>query len=176
MAGALFAVALAAKNSGAVLYGFADGPSGPDPRLANTGWTAYNTQHGYSGSYTGQPFLHPVVTGAAVLKTTEAFARRIGENGHGTNIASSLKWAHERNRDAARFVVVTDGQCQVGNVGSLIPSSIPIYAVNMVGYASTAIESSSARHQLGGLTDATFGLIKAVETAQQGRWPWDADS
>lgn len=161
-AAALFGVALAAAQGNAELVGFADGPH--DRRDAR-----------YSRFYHSNtdPFIHNITRGAAVLRTVEAFTRRIGENGHGTEIAASLAWAHQKFPDAARFVVFTDGQSMDSGAARAVPATIPIYAWNLVGYAATAIESGSTRHQLAGLNDSSFRLIEMIEMAQAGRWPWE---
>jgi hypothetical protein len=142
MAGALFGVALATKGEQVDLHGF-----------ANT------------------TFHHPIRKGAGVLRTTEAFTRRIGEVGHGTQTALALKqtWSgHDR------VIIVTDGQTfgTYGNVGDQIPTSVPIYAFNMSGYAPAMMETSKTRHELGGLTDQTFKTIPLVEAGAKASWPW----
>lgn len=144
MAGALFGVALAAKGENVDLYGFADGV-----------------------------FKHEVRKGSGVLRTVEAFIRRCGEVGHGTQTALSLR-ATWNGHD--RVVIVTDGQTFGGwnsDVGSQIPSGIPIYAFNMRGYAPAMMETNKTRHELGGLTDRTFAMIPLVEAGQQAKWPWE---
>jgi hypothetical protein len=147
MAGALFGVALAAKGEQVDLYGFANGV-----------------------------FKHPVRKGAGVLRTTEEFCRRIGEVGHGTEIARSLKatWTgHDR------VIIVTDMQTfggnwgWTGNVSDQIPVNVPIYAFNMQGYAPAMMETGAYRHELGGLTDRTFAMIPLVEAGMRGSWPWE---
>lgn len=149
-AGALFGVALAAKNQGAVLYGFANGTN---------------------------VFYHRVIRGSDVLHETERFVARNGEDGHGTEIARSLAYAYSQNKDAARFVIVSDEQTfggwMGGDVEHQVPPNIPVYAFNLAGYNRSMMPTSGTRHQLGGLTDATFGLIRSIEAGQQGRWPWE---
>ncbi|HEY6022129.1 MAG TPA: TROVE domain-containing protein [Candidatus Paceibacterota bacterium] len=150
-AAALFGVALAAKQEQAELLGFADGR---------------------------RIFHHRVVRDAAVLRTTSDFVRRIGEDGHGTNIAAAVRFAQSRN--AARIVIISDMQCMHGAInwrgdgGYVVPPDVkvPVYAFNMAGYGQTVIDSASTRHQLGGLSDSTFSLIKAIEVGQRGQWPW----
>jgi hypothetical protein len=148
MAGALFGVALAAKGERVDLVGYANGV-----------------------------FTHPVRKGSGVLRETDKFIRRIGEVGHGTETAAALKasW-HAHNR----VVIVTDCQSfgpnrgwHQGNVGDQIPANVPIYAFNMMGYAPAMMETSSTRHELGGLTDRTFAMIPLVEAGQQAKWPWE---
>jgi len=64
----------------------------------------------------------------SVLKSVEAFTRRIGEVGHGTRIAEAVR-------------------------------AMP------AGHAN--------RHELGGLTDATFALVPNIEAGLAARWPWN---
>lgn len=147
MAGGLFGTALAAAQGNAELVGFANGDR-------------------------GRMWSEPITRGASVLRVTESFLRKLGQDGHGTNIAAATQYAGTLN--PTRIVIVTDGQCHFGYVSQAVPTSIPIYAFNLAGYGVTAIESGATRHQLGGLQDSTFGLIKSIEAAQQGRWPWEA--
>lgn len=150
MAGALFGVALASKGEKVDLYGFAD-----------------------------RVFSHPVRPNAGVLRQVGAFVRRVGEVGHGTQIAESLKATY---KGQGRVVIITDEQTfsgfgnaawTVGFVGNQIPTDIPIYSFNLAGYAPAMMETSTTRHQLGGLTDQTFRLIPMVEAGINGRWPWE---
>lgn len=151
MAGALFGVALAAKNGRADLIGFAD-----------------NT------------FVHRVSRGASVLRETDRFVAREGEVGHGTQTAFALRSSY---KDHDRVIIVTDGQTFgidrhgfVGDVGAQIPQTVPIYAFNLNGYKPAMMETTSTRHELGGLTDHTFSMIKLVEAGQQAKWPWEPTS
>jgi hypothetical protein len=152
MAGALFGVALAAKGENVNLYGYADGV-----------------------------FPHPVRKGAGVLRETERFVARVGEVGHGTRTAEALR-ATWTGQD--RVVIVTDGQTfgtqpvwvSRDVVSSQIPANVPIYAFNMLGYAPAMMETSSTRHELGGLTDRTFAMIPLVEAGQRAQWPWEVAS
>lgn len=150
MAGALFGVALAAKNGRADLFGYADAT-----------------------------FRHQVGRGAGVLRETERFVRRMGEVGHGTQTALALSNTFKGHD---RVVIVTDGQTfgsdrlgygWVGDVGAQVPQDVPIYAFNLVGYKPAMLETSATRHELGGLTDHTFSMIRFVEAGQQAKWPWE---
>lgn len=144
-AGALFGVALAAKGEQVDLYGFANG---------------------------NRPFRHDVRKGAAVLRATEKFCGRIGEDGHGTAIAASVaRTYHGHNR----VVIVTDMQTfaadawGVGPVSDQVPAEVPMYAFNLGGYKVTGIDTSVPnRYELGGLTDATFKVLAALETGVDG--------
>jgi hypothetical protein len=146
MAGALFGVALASKGENVDLYGFAN-----------------------------SAFKQEVRRNAGVLRTVEAFCRRSGEVGHGTEIAGSLRQTYAGHD---RVVIVTDMQTfghnyNGGNVSAQVPQNIPIYAFNMRGYAPAMLETGSTRHELGGLTDATFRTIPLIEAGTTAGWPWE---
>lgn len=150
MAGALFGIALAAKGEQVDLYGFANGQ-----------------------------FAHPVGKGAGVLRETERFIRRVGEVGHGTEIAAAVRATFKNH---ARVVIVTDCQTFATHywnasydVGAQAPANVPMYAFNMQGYAPAMMETSSTRHELGGLTDRTFAMIPLVEAGQKAQWPWETN-
>jgi hypothetical protein len=148
MAGALFAITLATKGERVDLRGYADGV-----------------------------FRHPVGKGVSVLREADKFMRRIGEVGHGTQTAMSLRATWNGHH---RVVIVTDGQTfgpgrgwGGGDVGTQIPSNVPIYAFNTTGYAPAMMETTKTRHEMGGLTDHTFAIIPLVEAGQQAKWPWE---
>ena len=151
-AAALFGVATAIRNRRrADLYGFADGQF----RMERS---AYRL---------------------SVLKSVESFTRRIGEVGHGTRIAEAVR-ATYRGHD--RVMIFTDMQTfpdrrrwgpLVGDVSGSVPARIPVYGFNLVGYRHSAMPAGFGnRHELGGLTDATFSLIPNIEAGLAARWPW----
>ncbi|MFB9891188.1 hypothetical protein [Planobispora takensis] len=81
-AAALFGVALAARGERVDLYGFADGV-----------------------------FRHDIRRGASVLKEMDRFCARIGEVGHGTQIAGSVRRAYAGHD---RVVILSDMQTMSG--------------------------------------------------------------
>jgi hypothetical protein len=142
---ALFGVALAVRGNAVDLHGFADGV-----------------------------FQHPVGPGVSVLRTVDAFCRRIGEVGHGTRIADSVRAAY-RGHD--RVVIISDMQTfdtwYGGDVTHSAPAHVPIYGFNLAGYQHAAMPTGSGnRHELGGMTDATFKMIPLLESARSADWPW----
>ena len=116
----------------------------------------------------------------SVLKSVEAFTSRIGEVGHGTRIAEAVR-ATYRGHD--RVMIFTDMQTfpdrrrwgpLVGDVSGSVPARIPVYGFNLVGYRHSAMPAGFGnRHELGGLTDATFSLIPNIEAGLAARWPWE---
>jgi hypothetical protein len=60
----------------------------------------------------------------------------------------------------------------VGDVSASVPARIPVYGFNLVGYRHSAMPAGYGnRHELGGLTDATFALIPNIEAGLAARWP-----
>jgi len=116
----------------------------------------------------------------SLLKSLEAFIRRIGEVGYGTRIGEAVR-ATYRGHD--RVMVLTDMQTfpdgngragQVGDVSASVPARTPVYGFNLVGYRHSAMPAGRGnRHELGGLTDATFSLIPNIEAGLASRWPWE---
>jgi hypothetical protein len=59
-------------------------------------------------------------------------------------------------------------------VSASVPAHIPVYGFNLVGYRHSAMAAGRGnRHELGGLTDATFSLIPNIEAGLAARWPWE---
>lgn len=144
-AAALFGVALAARGAHVDLYGFANGV-----------------------------FEHRITKGASVLKEIDRFCKRIGEAGHGTDIANAL---HATYRNHDRVVLMSDMQTMTTHHGreatTTIPPHIPIYAYNLAGYRRAAIPTGTRnRHEFGGFSDASFRLIPLLEAGANATWPW----
>jgi hypothetical protein len=153
-AAAVFGVALAARGAGSGtgtgtvdLYGFADGV-----------------------------FRHKVAPGTSVVREVGAFVKRVGEVGHGTRIADSIR--KTLRKDHARVFVISDMQTfapsyGVGNVTDEVPRDVPLYGFNLGGYARTAFDPGTRnRYEFGGLTDATFRMVPLLEAGQAADWPF----
>jgi hypothetical protein len=101
------------------------------------------------------------------------------EVGHGTRIAEAVR-ATYRGHD--RVMIFTDMQTfpdrsgwggHAGDVSASVPARIPVYGFNLVGYRHSAMPAGHGnRHELGGLTEATFALIPDIEAGLAARWPW----
>ncbi|MBG0830683.1 TROVE domain-containing protein [Planomonospora sp. ID67723] len=144
-AAALFGVALAARGERVDLYGFADGV-----------------------------FRHKVGKGASVLKEMDRFCARIGEVGHGTQIAASVRRAYSGHD---RVVILSDMQTMSGHYGGDVtgaaPPHVPMYGFNLQGYRHAAMPTGSGnRHEFGGFSDATFRLIPLLEAGEGTGWPF----
>jgi TROVE domain len=146
-AAALFGLALGIRNAGMVdIWGYAD----------------------------GQFQVQNIGKGASVLKSVEAFSRCVGKVGHGTQTEAAVRRAYSGHD---RVFIFTDGQTfgnrYYGDVASTIPAHIPVYAFNLAGYTSSSLAGGTHRHELGGLTDATFRMIPLIEMGQAAKWPWE---
>jgi hypothetical protein len=141
-AAAVFGVALAARGERVDLHGFADGV-----------------------------FRHDVRRGASVIREVDRFVRRVGEVGHGTRIATSIR---QTFRAHDRVFVFSDLQTFAdGSVTAALPREVPLYGFNLGGYARTAFDAGTAnRLEFGGLTDATFRMIPLIERGQRAGWPF----
>jgi TROVE domain len=145
-AAAVFGVALAARGEHVDLYGFADGV-----------------------------FRHKVRRAASVIREVDRFVNRVGEVGHGTRIADSVR-ATLRRHD--RVFVISDMQTfapgyGTGDVTEIVPRGTPLYGFNLGGYRRTAFDAGAPnRIEFGGLTDATFRMIPLIESGRNADWPF----
>jgi hypothetical protein len=142
---ALFGVALAARGNQVDLHGFATGT-----------------------------FKHDVGRGASVLREVDRFCKRIGEVGHGTEIAGSVR-ATCRGHD--RVIILSDmqtfGGWDGGSVTDAAPKNVPMYGFNLAGYKHAAMSTGTGnRHELGGMTDQTFRMIPLLEAGRNADWPF----
>jgi hypothetical protein len=141
-AAAVFGVALAARGEQVDLHGFADGV-----------------------------FRHDVGRGASVIREVDRFVSRVGEVGHGTRIATSIR-ATFRSHD--RVFVFSDMQTFAdGEVTRALPAGVPLYGFNLGGYTRTAFDAGNRnRLEFGGLTDATFRMVPLIEAGTHASWPF----
>lgn len=143
---ALFAVAIAQRGSAVDLVGFAS-----------------------------DAFVHEVKRNASTLAEVERFCHRIGEVGHGTNLHGALARSYQGQK---RVVIISDMMITGGigdyyGLNDAVPADVPVYAFDTTGYGSTPIAAGTGnRHQLGGITDATFRMIPLIEAGKNGTWPW----
>lgn len=144
-AAAVFGVALGAKGEQVDVVGFADGV-----------------------------FHHEIPKGSSVLRQVDAFLKRIGEVGHGTNMVGAAQAAYKGHD---RVFLISDMQTISGRYGQgvtdVVPKNVPVYGFNLQGYEHAAMPTGSGnRHEFGGLTDATFRLIPLLEAGQNADWPF----
>lgn len=156
-AAALFGIALGIKNKGNVdMHAFADGQEDVT-------------------SLTTAP--------EGILEAMDIFERRSGNVGHGTQIGQAVRNTYKGHD---RVFIFTDMQSMPdetghtpytsyrsgGDVTSAVPADKHVYGFNLAGYSNSSMNTGSFRHEMGGLTDATFSLIKNIEQGVAGEWPW----
>lgn len=100
-------------------------------------------------------------------------ARRIRANDGGTYTAKAVR-KHFKGHD--RVIVLTDDQATYDalygeDVYSTVPSTVPVFTVNLGGYRyGSAPAGSKNRHSFGGLTDRMFDLIPLLERGGSADW------
>jgi hypothetical protein len=114
-------------------------------------------------------FRHRIRTGKPVLSEIDRFLRRIGEVGHGTDIAGALRRSYRRHD---RVFIISDMQTIPGDVSAAVPVNVPIYGFNLGGYRPAAYAPADNRHEFGGLTDATFRMVPLLEAGKNADWPF----
>lgn len=107
----------------------------------------------------------PFKAGGSVLTTLQRF-KGMG----GTSTAQALRQHFNGSYD--RVIIVTDEQSNGGDPASVIPSSVPVYTWNLVGYR-TGSKATTNRYTFGGLSDQSFKMIAFVEAGRNATWPWE---
>jgi hypothetical protein len=152
-AAAVFGIALALRNPGKVeLWGFADGQMAVTNMLGS---------------------------GKSLLELTELFGREIGRVGHGTQIERAVR---DTYHGQDRVFIFTDMQTVAhesvwpyrdqGDVTRAVPEDKHVYGFNLAGYQHSAMDTGPYRHEMGGLTDHTFGAVPLIEAGASEVWPW----
>lgn len=126
----------------------------------------------FSNGYYGRPgtMVFDVRRGESLLKTVERWNSDGFFIGAGTDTEGALR-AHFDGHD--RVVILTDEQASYGDVGGMLPSSVPLYTWNLAGYRyGHASSGGRNRHTFGGLTDQGFRMIPLLEAAESCTWPF----
>jgi len=119
--------------------------------------------------------------GASILRTVNDITTNHGV-GHGTETVRAVQ-RHYAGHD--RVLIFTDmqsfassGNYWNGSYQGTIDSSVPadkfVYAWDLSGYKTGDIPSGvGKRHQLAGLSDASFKVIPLLERGSDAGWPWE---
>jgi len=114
---------------------------------------------------------YPIDPARSILQTVDKI-RGIG--GGGTDTWGAF---NQHYNDHDRTIILTDEQAHPGNILRGQDRSAPIYTFNLAGYKMAHSEQGEkGSYVFGGLTDAGFVLLKAIDELQHGRWPWELDS
>ena len=123
-------------------------------------------------SFAGTTKVFPTKTGESLLKGIDRFSSTHFIGG-GTNTAGAiLQYAagHER------VIVVTDEQADA-HQGSMVPAGTNMVTFNLGGYKfghapSGGVHGKGNLTTIGGLSDAAFTLLPALEAYGRGQWPF----
>lgn len=114
--------------------------------------------------------VFPKVKGESLLKGIDRFMRGfcIG-SGTSTHLAVTR---HYSGHD--RLIVLTDEQADANHAGvfSSVPPNKMVITFNLAGYSRAHAASGPYRVTIGGLSDAAFHLLPALEGRAQGKWPF----
>jgi hypothetical protein len=108
--------------------------------------------------------------GTSVLKVAQGVRSRVGRLGGGTDLRRAL--GQYQGED--RVVVISDMQTATAVPRDVVSEHVPIYAINLEGYAPAALSGDQYVLEFGGLSDKVFDLMYTLEARQSGRWPWEA--
>ncbi len=158
---ALFGIAFARRCTEATVVSFSDGGWG------GSGWGWRSTQNGGNLRF-------DLTKGKNLLSEVAAF-RKTHFIGGGTDTAGAVRQWHTGHE---RIVLLTDEQANrtMGSGGVLAPvrESVPVYTFNLAGYRYGHAPTGRNRHLIGGLSDAGFRMIHALDAYGEGAWPWTA--
>jgi hypothetical protein len=111
------------------------------------------------------------VRGTSVLSGVAMIQKLNGSVGHATYGHTAIARHFDPKRHK-RVVLFTDDQMH--DAGRVDLSKVPlIYTFNLAGYAPSSLQAGShGRYTLGGFSDATFTMMKVIETAKSASWPF----
>lgn len=112
--------------------------------------------------------------GSSILRTVQEVMQANGRVGYGTQTVQTVRSLYKGHD---RVFIFTDMQ-SFAHPPYTIDNSVPrdkfVYAFDLAGYQHGDIPSGAGtRHQLAGLTDATFKAIPLLERGQSAKWPWE---
>jgi hypothetical protein len=133
------------------------------------------------GFATGE-FRHQVQRGASAMRSIEGLINSVGKVGHGTDIHGAVYRQFVKGKHR-RVFVFSDMQTIASGRGShlwggganlsTLPTDVSFYGFNLAGYRETmAPFGSNNRHEMGGLTDATFKQVPLLERGRDAGWPF----
>lgn len=137
-------------------------------RAGNATLVAFGTQH--------ESFGTPPA-GSSVLRLAQDVQGAGARLGWGTNTEPALRATFDGHD---QVFVFTDEQSFGGHAWSYsditnaVPSSTPLFAFNLAGYAPSSLDLSKPnRYALGGFSDKTFTLIRTLLSGRDAKWPWE---
>jgi hypothetical protein len=123
-------------------------------------------------AFSSRTMPFPSVKGESLLKGLDRFRNGGYFMGQGTDIRSAVAaYAGQRNR----IIILTDEQAMYGPNHDLFPTvsaKQQIITFNLAGYEAAHTWSSPNRITVGGLSDAAFTLLGALDRRSDGQWPF----
>lgn len=119
-------------------------------------------------SFSSTTMQFPGKKGESLLKGIDRFAADGYMMAHGTDTAGAIR-KHAAGHD--RIIVLTDEQANV-HQGSLVPPNARMITFNLGGYQMGHTPTNRNLVTVGGLSDAAFTLIPALESYGRGEWPF----
>lgn len=121
-------------------------------------------------------YRHDLVKGQNAMQGVDAFLKRTGEAGHGTDIRQALRLYSGHDRvfllsDMQGMGYSFHGTSANPDMGGLIPAHVPLYTFVLNGYGRTPIVTGTPnRHALAGFGDSTFKIVPLLEAGEDPNW------
>jgi hypothetical protein len=170
--GALIGVALAFRGAQAGVDSAAGSGSGPDSGSGSGSDSGSVDLVGFADGV----FRHEAPKGGSLLRSMEAFTKRVGEVGYGTRIVESVKATYDGHD---RVVIVSDMQTfpyyydKGKSADAFIPGSVPVFGINTSGYGRSALRPNKPnRFEIGGFSDKVFTMFGLLAEGQSAAWPF----
>lgn len=158
----------------AALFGIAIGRVAADAEVVSYSDAGYG--YNWSSNYRGGGSLpFELRRGENLLAAVGRF-RKTHFIGGGTATKAAVD-RHYKGHD--RLILLTDEQADqhyAQDVFASVPASVTSYTFNLAGYRFGHAPSTMNRYVVGGLSDAGFRMINAIEQSARGIWPWDVTS
>ena len=123
-------------------------------------------------AFSNRTMPFPSVRGESLLKGLDRFRNGGYFMGQGTDTRGAVaQYAGQRNR----IIILTDEQAMYGPNHDLFPTvsaKQQIVTFNLAGYEAAQTWSSPNRVTVGGLSDAAFTLLGALDRRSDGQWPF----
>lgn len=115
-----------------------------------------------------QSYSKELLPARSILQTVDKIREHVGG---GTNTWQAVEY-HYSGHD--RIVILTDEQAHP-SYGATRDYGVPIYTFNLAGYKMAHTEQGEkGSYVFGGLTDAGFRMIEAIDNLHSETWPWEA--
>lgn len=170
---ALFGIALAKRCANADIVSFSAAGRTTYQNYATTRYTYWPPGQTSPERRADGFKVFDLIDGENLLRSVSRF-KQSHFIGGGTDTAGAVqRYYHDHDR----VVVLTDEQANQSPHGvfATVPLDKPTYTFNLAGYAQGHAHTSATRHLVGGLSDAGFKLMDAIEQNRRGRWPWESD-